>query len=206
MCDHTCDCGFNCSDEANCFSTTAGPCTQFLCDLVLSSHRKCLNYSRVCDGVQDCFDNTDESPEKCSTTSVLESSTPLPRTDTFLFKTKFLFYLFEKIQQKKAHICEMSNLTSIDDLLINGKEVENIQNYISYIFSNSSDETVLIEKNDIGTLKLEFFTAITIFRVIFESSRDLNVTVQVDDQDEIVTKINSFKIDRLIKISIFKKF
>lgn len=82
MCDHTCDCGFNCSDEVNCFSTTAGPCIQFLCDLELNSQRKCLNHSRVCDGIQDCFDNSDENPDKCLTTTPFVSTTPVTTPET----------------------------------------------------------------------------------------------------------------------------
>lgn len=82
--------------------------------------------------------------------------------------------------------------------MINGHQAENVGNNISYLFSNKSTNAIEINENEIAIVKLDLFTAVPVFRVMFKSNEDLDATVQIDDLEEIV------KSNGLISVIQFK--
>ena len=70
--------------------------------------------------------------------------------------------------------------------ILNGYQLDKVENDISLIFSNQTNEGVLVKNNTTGTVKFEFFLAVKLTRVIFNINNEATVKIFTDNNAEIV--------------------
>lgn len=73
--------------------------------------------------------------------------------------------------------------------ILNGYQLDKVENDISLIFSNQTDEGVLVKKDTTGTIKFEFFLAVKLTRVILNINNKATVKIFTDNNAEIVRNL-----------------